>query len=531
MPNDVQTSEGPLDRSFEDLVTKILATEDDCVTNDSLGTQISLTQELLETLSAGNCFENGIPPWKQDAIPDISGLSSAQLIQEALNWMQQNKNGQMLSAENENTYPDSPHNSLAGSYSSGDEVGWPNVPLSRAEAEMAPQCMNRNSPQIPPLDVKPPKYSYEPNQFNNMPPAREDYPFRFPPNRSSPINMAEMGVVQPDSQMPASMGGFNMGNNFQGSPAQSPPLPQRQMSQSIHAQDDYPPQQPNYPQTFQRPSFNNPRDIDMSRYARAQQWKNQQDFFRTMTNPRFKYDPQMAAGFPRNNYNNRYPYSSRPNHVPGWVKRNQSLNLNLRQQSPSFSENYTSLPRSPLSPTSPILDGELVAAIEDCQYQLQNLEKERRKTETELVKMNPGKRISSSNTIAVPPLPPNPSALDQLIVEEYREHSRMTTLLSKIGGLNAKALHPNIEACLDSWVSAIQSVEAHRTAEKCQSLHGRNVLDKGNGTIIEKVKILHQATSDARTRLWCALQLSKEKHIPPIKKELLNFLPEMVRLI
>lgn len=54
MPNDVQTSEGPLDRSFEDLVTKILATEDDCVTNDSLGTQISLTQELLETLSAGN---------------------------------------------------------------------------------------------------------------------------------------------------------------------------------------------------------------------------------------------------------------------------------------------------------------------------------------------------------------------------------------------------------------------------------------------------------------------------------------------
>lgn len=246
---------------------------------------------------------------------------------------------------------------------------------------MAPQGMNRSSPQIPPLDVKPPKYSYEPNQhqFNNMPPMREDYPFRFPPNTSSPINMAEMGVVQPDSQMPASMSGFNMGNNFQGSPVQSPPLPQRQMSQSIHTQDDYPPQQPNYPQTFQRPSFNNPRDIDMSQYARSQQWKNQQDFFRTMTNPRFKYDPQMAAGFPRNNYNNRYPYSSRPNHVPGWVKRNQSLNLNLRQQSPSFSENYTSQPRSPLSPTSPILDGELVAAIEDCQYQLQNLEKERRK--------------------------------------------------------------------------------------------------------------------------------------------------------
>lgn len=56
---------------------------------------------------------------------------------------------------------------------------------------------------------------------------------------------------------------------------------------------------------------------------------------------------------------------------------------------------------------------------------------------------------------------------------------QMTTLLSKIGGLNAKALHPNIEACLDSWMSAIQSVEAHRTAENCQSQHGRNVLDRG----------------------------------------------------
>ena len=44
-------------------------------------------------------FENGIPPWKQAAIPDISGLSSAQLIQEALNWMQQNKNGQILNGK------------------------------------------------------------------------------------------------------------------------------------------------------------------------------------------------------------------------------------------------------------------------------------------------------------------------------------------------------------------------------------------------------------------------------------------------
>nr|XP_054752019.1 uncharacterized protein LOC129257671 [Lytechinus pictus] len=531
MPNDTQASEGPLDRSFEDLVTKILATEEDCVTNDNLGAQISLTQELLDTLSAGNCFENGIPPWKQAAIPDISGVSSAQLIQEALNWMQQNKNGQMLNAESENTYTGSPHSSLAGSYSSGDEIGWPNIPLPRVETDLNPPCMNRSSPQIPQLDAKPTPYNYEnQQQFNNMPPSREDFPFQFPPNRASPINMAEMMGVQKDPQLPSPMGRFNNGNNLRGSPVQSPPVTQPPISPSFHSQDDYPSQQPNFHQPFQRPPFNNPRDFDMSQYARAQQWKNQQDMFRNMTNPRFKYDAQMAAGFPRNNYNTRYPYSSRPSHVPGWVKRNQSLNMNIKQ-STSFTENYASLPHSPMSPTSPILNGELAAAIEDCQYQLQNLEKERRKTETELVKMNPGKRISSSNTIAVPPLPPNPSALDQLIVEEYREHSRMTTLLSKIGGLNAKALHPNIEACLDMWMSAIQSVEAHRTAEMCQTLHGRNIQDKGDGSIVTKIKNLHQATSAARTKLWCALQLSKEKHIPPINKELLNFLPEMVRLI
>ena len=48
-------------------------------------------------------------------------------------------------------------------------------------------------------------------------------------------------------------------------------------------------------------------------------------------------------------------------------------------------------------------------------------------TEAELARQNPGKMVSSDNTLSVPSLPQNPSRVDRLVVESGREHARVTS--------------------------------------------------------------------------------------------------------
>ena len=63
-------------------------------------------------------------------------------------------------------------------------------------------------------------------------------------------------------------------------------------------------------------------------------------------------------------------------------------------------------------------------------------------TEVELARMNPGRRISSANTIQTPQLPDNPTSLDRLIVDFYKEHSRVRNTISFLiqGNLTCEAL-------------------------------------------------------------------------------------------
>jgi len=49
----------------------------------------------------------------------------------------------------------------------------------------------------------------------------------------------------------------------------------------------------------------------------------------------------------------------------------------------------------------------------------------RLQTEAELARQNPGKLVSSDNSLSVPSLPQNPSRVDRLVVESGREHARV----------------------------------------------------------------------------------------------------------
>ncbi len=91
------------------------------------------------------------------------------------------------------------------------------------------------------------------------------------------------------------------------------------------------------------------------------------------------------------------------------------------------------------------------------------------KIEIENVTMNK-KQVPNSMTISIPRLSSNPSRVDRLIVEAFREFNKTTSLISKLDNLTGTIFTLPIQNLISSWLERIYSVQAKRKEELVNGL-------------------------------------------------------------
>ncbi|KTF90766.1 hypothetical protein cypCar_00043320, partial [Cyprinus carpio] len=137
--------------------------------------------------------------------------------------------------------------------------------------------------------------------------------------------------------------------------------------------------------------------------------------------------------------------------------------------------------------------------------------------EAVLTKTYPGKRVSVVTSSVLPKMPPNPSRLDRLIVDQLREQARVAGLLGKMEQLRSFPLHANIGSALDRHLEVIYITQARRKDEFINASSRQRQPaaffreDREILLLASAVKDLCSSTRKARNALWCALQMTLPK--------------------
>jgi len=224
------------------------------------------------------------------------------------------------------------------------------------------------------------------------------------------------------------------------------------------------------------------------------------------------------------NHRDRAPFSCYPS--SGTVTINRSLVAQMKKQSaagihlysPSVLPSKFKAPPPHHPPAVPLISkdsaqsrttspaapqpgsaAEVHLRVQEAKWQFQRLEVERKKTEAALAKQNPGKRISSSNSVQIPRLPLNPSQLDKWLVDCLREQARVLALLQRVETINENFRTQDSLNILAMWKQNILMVTALRRKERM------NQEEKGElGDALAKMCLASRKT---RTILWSMMMM------------------------
>jgi len=164
---------------------------------------------------------------------------------------------------------------------------------------------------------------------------------------------------------------------------------------------------------------------------------------------------------------------------------------------PLVTDIFKQLATSPVTP-NPGSASALQLRVQEAMWQFQGLEVERKKTEAAFAKQNPGKRISSSNTVQIPRLPLNPSKLDKLLVDSLREQARVLTLLQRVEKIYGNIRTQDAFNILAMWKQKIIMVMSIRRKERMNQEQNSELLE-------EALAKMSMASRRIRTVLWTTM--------------------------
>ncbi|KRY91278.1 Uncharacterized protein T4D_13328 [Trichinella pseudospiralis] len=167
---------------------------------------------------------------------------------------------------------------------------------------------------------------------------------------------------------------------------------------------------------------------------------------------------------------------------------------------------------------------DLHLSYDECFEEFRLLEKDRKKTEAELARHNLGKKINSSNNIPIPRLPVAPSRIDRMLIDYFREHARVITLLQKMEWLRSETLNSRIYEAVRAWFSAMKQLQTLRITERNNFIRNftpvQEELDVSNTA--NALKVLTKTVRRARTAMACSLILTVNVQLTAEQQEMVS---------